>query len=348
MKKIVTLSVVAAFIFIPGAFAKIWRVNNILGVVADFTSPVTCVASASVHSGDTIHLEASATAYPNFNVTKKLTIIGSGYYLTETAPMVANPKTQANTNISYCAYIEFLPGSKGSTITGISGAQFYLEDSLITIQRCNISSGIDVNTNGYNTYADTIRQNVLSGIGSYNNDNSKAENLIIYNNIFNGFYAINFASNPINVNTGYFINNLCYGGTYFICTNFTFQNNILSAPNFGAYLSSNVLFNCIADNASIPATNGNQQNVTLNNVFVGWNSAAGYSSDGRFVLKAGSPAIGAGVLNGGPVDCGPFGGPAPYVLSGMPSVPSIYTFTAPATVSSGTTTMNITVSTISH
>ena len=346
MKKIVTLSVVAAFIFIPCTQAKIWRVNNNTGAVADFTNPATCVASASVHSGDTIHIEASATGYPDFNVYKKLTIIGTGYFLTETAPMVANPKTQANTNVSYINNIGFGSGSKGSTISGINCNGIYLDDSLVTVQRCK-GNTIFVNV-GNNIYGDTIRQNVVGGISSNNDNSTKAENLIIYNNIFTSFYAINFYSTPINVNTGYFINNLCYGGTYFICTNFTFQNDIIASPNFTSYLSSNILYNCIADNANIPATNGNQLNVNLDNVFVGWNNTSGYSSDGRFVLKAGSPAIGAGVLNGGPVDCGPFGGPAPYVLSGMPSVPSIYAFTAPASVASGTTTMNITVSTISH
>ena len=43
------------------------------------------------------------------------------------------------------------------------------------------------------------------------------------------------------------------------------------------------------------------------------------STDGRYKLKAGSPAIGYGV---GGVDCGIYGGPEPYVLSGMPTVPA--------------------------
>jgi hypothetical protein len=122
----------------------------------------------------------------------------------------------------------------------------------------------------------------------------------------------------------------------------------MSNPNFGPYLSSNVLFNCIANTTDIPNTNGNQLNVNMDNVYLGFSSGTGYSSDGRYKLKAGSPAIGAGVLNGGPVDCGAYGGPAPYILSGMPSIPSIYTFTAPVQVNSGTTSINITVSSISH
>jgi hypothetical protein len=350
MKKIIALSTLLCTIFNTSVKAKIWRVNNNLNVATDFTNTQACMASASVLNGDTIHIEASATAYQNFNVSKKLTIIGVGYYLTEIAPFVANPKTQANTNICYAAYIEFVPGSKGSTISGISTNNMYLEDSFITVQRCNLSGAVNVNTNGFNTYADTIRQNVLNGgITSYNNDNTKAENLIIYNNIFTGFYCINFPSNTINNNNGYFINNICTNSTsYFTCINFTFQNNIFYNPNFNTYLSSNVYYNCLSTNAILGTANGNQQNVNLDDIFVGWSSAAGYSSDGRFALKSGSSAIGAGVLNGGSIDCGIYGGPAPYVLSGMPSIPSIYTFISPATVASGTTTMNISVSAISH
>jgi len=45
------------------------------------------------------------------------------------------------------------------------------------------------------------------------------------------------------------------------------------------------------------------------------------STDGKWQLKAGSPAIGAGV---GGIDCGAFGGLGPYILSGLPTGPVIY------------------------
>ena len=67
--------------------------------------------------------------------------------------------------------------------------------------------------------------------------------------------------------------------------------------------------------------NGNQYNVNMANVFVDYNDTQGYSTDGKWQLKTGSPAIGAGI-NG--VDCGVFGGVNPYVLSGIPALPHIY------------------------
>ena len=73
----------------------------------------------------------------------------------------------------------------------------------------------------------------------------------------------------------------------------------------------------------MPAGNGNQLNVNMNDVFVCYTNCAAFSADGRYQLKALSPAIGAG-SNG--EDCGMFGGTDPYVLSGMPPVPAIYYF----------------------
>ena len=60
----------------------------------------------------------------------------------------------------------------------------------------------------------------------------------------------------------------------------------------------------------------------MSTVFVGTGS-----TDGQWKLIAGSTAIGAGV-NG--EDCGMFGGSNSYVLSGLPAIPAIYFFTAPA------------------
>jgi hypothetical protein len=83
------------------------------------------------------------------------------------------------------------------------------------------------------------------------------------------------------------------------------QNNIFRGEVF-VYGSNNIVSNNVTDNGQ---------------VFVGTGS-----TDGQWQLKPGSPAIGAGV---GGVDCGMFGGDSPYVLSGIPSIPTIYFFNAP-------------------
>ena len=138
--------------------------------------------------------------------------------------------------------------------------------------------------------------------------------------------------------------------------NFVFQNNILYSPNFSTFIASNVYFNNISTNAVIPSGNGNVNNATFSTLYLGGIStglAQGpsqlHTQDSAWMLAATSPAIGAGALNGTTVDCGAFGGPAPYVLSGMsPGIPSIYALTAPVQVNSGTASINVTISAASH
>ncbi len=66
------------------------------------------------------------------------------------------------------------------------------------------------------------------------------------------------------------------------------------------------------------------------------------STDGKYQLKAGSPAIGYAYGGG---DCGPFGGASPYVLSGMPNIPAIYELLVPG---AGGSNLNITIKAKSH
>jgi hypothetical protein len=336
----------------PHASARIWRVNNNAGVNADFTDFPAAVTGAS--AGDTIYLESSATTYTGVsNLSKKLVIIGTGYYLSGTH---LNPNTQANPNPSTLSYIYCISGSAGTVIEGLtftSGIE--LGDNNITVER-NLLSGVVI-TLGYtnNSNNDTIRQNVLYSVSAYSASFS-ATNTLIYNNIIQS--GVNFTASINNVN-GYIINNdigsTTYGGASINVANFTLQNNILYSPNFGTTVNSNVYFNNIVSTSSatsgIPTGNANVFSVTdFTTVFVGWGAASsGFSPDGALALVAGtSPALNAGALNGTTVDCGAFGGPAPYVLSGMPGIPSIYALTAPSQVNSGTASINVTISSASH
>jgi hypothetical protein len=74
-------------------------------------------------------------------------------------------------------------------------------------------------------------------------------------------------------------------------------------------------------------------------VFVG---LTGHTTDSQYQLKAGSPAIGAG-LSG--EDCGMFGGNTPYRLSGLPNIPSVYFLGAPTTSNGNTLPVTISVKT---
>ena len=319
--------------------AKVWRINNTPGVTADFTTGAAAVASASVINDDTLHFEGSSTAYAGFTINKRLVIIGTGYFLTGAN---SNPGLQANINSANFngAVIFFDSTSSGSKIIGLDNFFFANGPVLgsatdnITLIRCRISSagqvfGVIPNTkmagwtinkchfNGGVSFSVFVLENwqVTNNIflGAGNMENASNVNNLIRNNVFRS---------AVNVFNAYFSNNIITGTT-FTATNSTVKNNISSGTN-------------------LPAGNGNLNSQTDAVVFQG---LTGNSTDGQWRLRPGSTAIGAGETvasitpNGGA-----YGTADPYVLSGIPEIPTIYTLTVPASVPSNATTMPITIS----
>ena len=89
--------------------------------------------------------------------------------------------------------------------------------------------------------------------------------------------------------------------------------------------SNNMVANNVCSGLQFPAPN-NLQNVDMNLVF----DLSDPSFDGKYRLidDPTNPAIGYGLTG---IDCGMFSGPDPYRLSGIPNVPAVYQFFAPAT-----------------
>lgn len=326
--------------------ATIRRVNNTPGMNSVY-STITNALNASL-AGDTIHVEGSGIVYTGSTINKRIVIIGPGYFLTDTA---ANPNTQANKQAVYTDFF-FGAGSKGSIVQGMCIGTCHVSDSFITLQRNYMYGNIAI-ANGGNTFGDTLRHNFFaSTAGIYHTSTYEARGLFFYNNIFE---RSNNALITANLTTcsGYFVNNSFATPSSstldFSCANFTFQNNIFNKVNFSNLQSSNIFVNNIAK-TGLPAGNNNQNNLEATDIYQGWNSpgTASFSSDARYKLKTGSPAINAGILNSAPADCGAFGGPAPYILSGMPPVPSVYQLTMPSQINSGTPAINITVSAAAH
>jgi hypothetical protein len=318
MKQILTLAA-AIMAFAITTNATVWRVNNVAGTDADFTTIQAAHNAAYVYAGDTIYLEASSASYGNLIATKKLIIIGSGYFLTQ------NPNTQANQNISELGDVTFNNGSQGSIIQGCVISRLAIGTSNLLIQRNYISFSSTSNGTIYfsaNNISNIIIRNnyLLNNYSSVNqsaviyNTNTGINNIIITNNfiaasrIYNQQYALNLQSGF----SGTIENNVIYGRVSIF--NAVFNNNILREGEFSS--SNSVLNNNLANGSQFGNENGNQSNVNMFNVFLG----AG-STDGQWKLKQGSPAIGAGV---GGIDCGMFGGEFPYILSGLPGIPSIY------------------------
>lgn len=144
-------------------------------------------------------------------------------------------------------------------------------------------------------------------------------NLSFLNCLFDVNAIIAFSSN--NGTTSGLINNCAFASTgtqTFGSGAWQIQNSISQ----GSFSGTNIIFNNnVGTGTQFPTGNGNQQNKAWNTIF---NLTGSY--DGKYALKAGSPAIGAGVSG---IDAGIFGGATPYRLSGIPSVPTIYALTSP-------------------
>ncbi|MFY7964899.1 MAG: hypothetical protein ACOVO1_08380 [Chitinophagaceae bacterium] len=337
MKKINTLLAILV-LTTTIANAKIWRVNNNSGITADYTTVQAAHDAAS--AGDTIHLEPSGTSYGNLTMTKRLVLVSSGAYITE------NPGFQASSNSGYLSTLTIAN-------TGANG-------SVIMVK---FSGDVNISNNVGNLLLQSCVTNYTGGAhfccGYAGNINiSNADNIIIKNSYVNNIYFSSNSNNIVIVNNiisngvgctsdcdGTIANNIIHANwtqnassTLYNCT---VENNIYNYGVQGSF-GSCLVRNNLNSNTGLPAGNGNQNSVNMTNVFV--NRAVGYGgADNAYVLKSGSPAIGAG---SGGIDCGAFGGSTPFKLAVTPPIPSIYKLEVPSTPAGNT--MNIKFSTRSN
>ena len=300
MKRILLFLTIVFVAFATNA-QSIIRVNNNAGIAADYTTLQAAHDAAT--AGDIIYLEFSPTSYGGCTFTKQLTVIGTGYFLTEN-PMTPQQKAPATTGD-----LTLNAGSEGTIITGLTINRIYIAASNIVLRRNRITSFVYIAYN-VNISNCIIEQNYIH----YSlTDYSNSTNSIINNNIINrGVYmnsgsSATFTNNIVNMQDS-------EGGTD-DCEfyNSTVQNNIFYRHT--AYTTNTELRNNIFAAAGTDV-DGNQYNIDMGTVFLGTGS-----TDGQWQLSASSPALGAAIDGG---ECGAFGGPNPYRLSGLPAVPYIY------------------------
>lgn len=329
--------------------ATVHRVNNNVGSAAAFSTFAAAVASSSVLPGDTLHLEASATAYTPSLLNKRLVIIGLGYYLDPAnGSTPGNAGLQASTNNArFSSALAFDTLATGSRFLGVEFTSVFLDPRAdnISFERCLFTSSVSWNIVGTaSQQAVGIRFNkcFLAASFSFSGSNFNFVDLEITNCIFTGGLSFSGA----NLLSALIRNNL-FGSTV-VVTNTYFANNIIINIGSGGFTSANsIVRNNISQFAGLfPAGNGNQAAPANDITRIILNTG---TADGRFRLSPTSIAIGAGETVGGVTpDVGPFGTADPYRLSGIPPVPTIYSLTVPATVPAAATTMNITLSTRSN
>lgn len=280
--------------------AAVWRVNN-NDATAHFSDINIAHDDTNVQDGDTLMIEGSTTSYSNLTCTKRLTIIGPGYLLN------TNYET-ANILPAKIRYLYFEEGSQGSSVIGMSFSQFagdapvVLVDS-INVIRCRINAYMPIKNAKYIR----VINNYMNGVDDYYNGTGVFSEVYVNNNIIRGKMGITESSNFITFN-----NNILLGDSYGFNSEY-FQNNIIwqndAVMNVNAaYNENNIGSNNILDGANI-----NVDDIAA--LFIG-----GDSPDAKYMLSEESEAKGAGVSG---TDCGIFGGASPYVISGIPPLPTI-------------------------
>jgi hypothetical protein len=330
------------------------RCNNNPGISGVNVYTTIQAAHNAAVAGDIIYVEPSTVSYGNLNCTKRLTIIGNGYFLDK------NTNNSFDTRTSKIDQIVFDNGSANSILTGIeqTGSGFSINDINITITRCYVTNSITfgLSTNlvaGQNSRGNngTITKCVL-GLGVTGNNSTTVANQYGYNCLISNNIQRGSTSNMTNIVIS---NNVFYcggvGGTnlanLYGCA---ITNNIYDArglsgtipyvypPSVGNTISNNI---CL-DLAGSPTGNGNVSFGTSTTTFVVANPWTTFTTeDANFQLISGSPAIGIGT---GGTNAGAFGGANPYILSGLPAYPVMTNFT---TTGVGNTTtplqVNVTV-----
>lgn len=314
------LFVMLMHIMTVASFARIWTVDRNVSNDPDFTSIGNAHNAAA--AGDTIYVAGSLEDYGSIVLSKSLTILGPGYFLDE------NPETQDFFVSARLVSLAFSLGAEGTMVSGME-----------------ILSGIDINTDSI-----TLRRNYVHTSGNVITMSADRRGVVISQNyLISGAVTgtvIQFGNNCHDVivtnNIIIRVNGTHYGIICPSSSSADIRNNVLNMAesaisnsivyNNIQYGSAITLTNCdvrhnIGNGSQFGTSNGNQSNVDMNTVFV----LTG-STDGRWMLKNGSPAIGAGIDGR---DCGPFGGIAPYVLSGLPPIPAIYFLLAPTIGSDG-------------
>ncbi len=316
--KTVTLIVLLSLLSIQISFATSWRINNKVGIDANFTSLQQANDTSAVHNGDTIYCDNGAFV-GSATISKQLFIIGPGYFLTQVDTAYANPSSSSVNELTFDS------GSDGSTITGmrITGYVKFTYCSSITVERCKIKTVIDGFFGSSEGNNFIIRQcYIYDGISL-----GYTKSIDIYNNIIIGNISISaYSTNQVTIENNVIVYNNsnvavqtddCSCVNNIICT----YNNVYSLGTNNSTFSRNVVVKYPNSTSAITQTQPSGTNiwgtVTMDSVFV-----ENGAPDAYYQLKTGSPAIGYCQNN---KDAGAFDGAYEYILCGFPMYfPRIY------------------------
>lgn len=343
-------------------FLNLFSVSSFAAVISVVNGDNLQTKINNATAGDVLVVgPGSYNANSDIILTKKLTILGPGYFKTE--------------GTAYIYQLKCNGGSEGSYISGLE-VQYdaFIAANNVTFIRNLVNRSVYLGYNGssFNTSNSRILQNYIMGQNNNGNasifvgystsniqSNFTISNNICLTNIF--FYMHNSSTGTISNNVfdpdstnlgtsgnGTYIGIQPGGGI----SNVSFYNNIfkggfLHTTSSDAYtiFSSNSgypdthplnfkynIYDILPSGYTIPADNL----LTTAKIFGGYptNTLGLNNADGRAILAPGSPAANYGrkapyASNSPVTDAGVFGGDQPYVLSGIPVGPQIYSMSVP-------------------
>ncbi len=337
------------------AEARILRVNGNpqFATTGNFCYPSLEAAHSAANNGteptlvDTIHLEGYDGVYAeNLTITKRVVIIGPGFLHNNNNP-THNHGLQYSAKTANVRRINLDNGSGGTIIEGVRFAQsgnspygvVILNTNNVTIKRCWFSGNTRITfglTNNAATTATniTIAENFFenSGVVTTSSPNT-ITNLTIRNNYFGGTIGLN-GSNDTFSSIVIMNNTLNASGTHGI-RNATFTKNVL----YQGTISDNN--NTVMDNLAtvvLPGDPGTIQ-VNMGNVY---DLSIG-TFDGKWHISETSQ-----FSIGGVDQYGMYSGDHPYVLSGIPAIPTIFSLSSTVTTHPGDDTIDLTIGTKSN
>jgi len=188
-------------------FATIRTVNNNPNSPGQYTKITDAITAAA--DGDTIMIAGSNTDYGDITISKRLTLIGTGYSPRKEVALVSkfgsitfSPGT-SNNSVLYGLFIRGNVNGSGSALNGITirrcaivvGCNFN-SVSNISIHDCIVFGAIIVTNCNNFLIANNIIYNYISGTG--------ATNVLVKNNLFNG------SSIGLYINDVLYSNNIFY------------------------------------------------------------------------------------------------------------------------------------------
>jgi hypothetical protein len=333
-KRILLLGIVASSLLAQVPIT----VSNFPGVSADYNDLQTAIDASPQNS--TIYVYASSESYGNINITKMVSLYGTGSFPDSPSPV--------RSTLGTVTFSQFqADSSHGSILSGFATGSISISEHLrnITIER-NIGSTISLNYNlnvsimncrlNSNAYGTMINLNAST--------NTTILNCRIYRNYSSNSYDINIFSGGhalIANNYVYFRSESSDYATEYLFRgpNYTIENNIFDLSGYATWgdpNSSQITNNLSTLEAPIGQNfNSGSENIIGSATFTSttWGDADYYA------LDFGSPGVGAGTDG---TDLGIHGGSLGFGNAYMPPLPYVHKLLVPAVVpQNGTITIEI-------